>query len=118
MNLYEKESEFIPDNLIAGSEVSLLVEEITIEKGQNLKRGSVLGVVTETGLCKQVKSDATDGSNVAYAILADDTDATEENKKASVYICGYFNSTALLLPSGEEIKTYKTDLRKLGIYVK
>lgn len=118
MNLFEKESEYTPDNLIAGNEVPLLVENITIEKGQKLKRGTVLGVVKETELGKQVNSSASDGSEVVYAVLADDTDATEENKNASVYICGYFNSSALLVPSGEEIKTYKNELRKLGIYVK
>lgn len=118
MNLFEKESEYVADNLIAGSDVPLLVENITIAKGQNLKRGTVLGVITETGLGKQVSSSATDGSKAAYAVLADDTDATAEDTNASAYICGYFNSAALLVPSGEEIKTYKNDLRKLGIYVK
>mgnify|MGYP001044425699 CR=1 FL=1 len=122
MNLFEEKSEYIPDNLFAGNEVPVLIENVTIAKGQALKRGAVIGIITESGLGQMVKSSATDGSKVPYAVLSDDIDTTENGTNADtdaeVYISGYFNSSALIVTNGETIETYKNELRKLGIFIK
>jgi hypothetical protein len=57
-------------------------EEMTVASGQNLKRGTVVGVITTSGLIKQVAPAAADGTELAIGIIMDDVDAKAGNTKA------------------------------------
>ena len=57
-------------------------DTITIASGQVLPAGAVLGKVTASGLYAAYNNAATDGTEVAAAILYDAVDATAGNKRA------------------------------------
>lgn len=117
MGFYENLGQYTPDKLIAGTKVPRLLEGIIIESGQGeLKRGSLLGKVTETGKFKLVDEKATDGSEKPLIILADDIDATKEIKTIG-YISGEFNKQAIYVAEGTDINKFEIELRKLGIYL-
>lgn len=117
-NLYESLGTFTPDNLIAGNEITILTAGVTITSGQGvLKRGTVIGIVTETGKGKKVDKTAVDGSQVPYAILTDDVDTTTEIT-TTAYISGLFNINALIFGGTDTAVDYETELRKLGIFLK
>jgi hypothetical protein len=59
-------------------------EEVTVASGQNLKRGTVVGAVTTSGLIKQLAPAAEDGTEIAIGIMMDDVDAKSGNTKAVV----------------------------------
>ncbi|NLT94859.1 MAG: head decoration protein [Clostridia bacterium] len=111
---------YTPDNLIAGHEVPLLVKGITLAKNQGVvARGTVLGIVKDSGLAKPVDSTKTDGSEVPYCILTDtiDTDG-EEDVKATAYVSGLFNSKALIFGGDDTIEQHENKLRELGIFLR
>lgn len=109
---------YTPDNLIAGT-TQTVCDIVTIASGASLKRGAVLGKVTATGKYKLSASGASDGSQVATAILADDTNAASADvTNVAVYIKGEFASNALSFGVGHTADTVKDTLRDMGIYIK
>ena len=56
-------------------------EEVTVASGQNLKRGAVVGMVTTSGLIKQLAPAAEDGTEVTIGIMMDDVNASTGNTK-------------------------------------
>lgn len=117
-NLYQNLGTYIPDNLMAGNEVPVLTAGITLTSGQGvLKRGTVIGIVTETGKGMKVDKAAVDGSKVAYGILTDDVDATAE-VTTTVYISGLFNSKALIFGGASTVADHENELRQLGIFLR
>jgi len=122
-NLYSKMGEVQPDNLFADLTVPVLIKGITLAKGQGLlKRGTVLGIVTASGLAKVVDSSKTDGTEKANCILADDVDTGDGSASsdfpAQAYISGYFNRNALVFGGTDTADTHELYLRELGIYLK
>jgi hypothetical protein len=116
--LYSSLDTFVPDNLIAGNEVPLLVKAVTLKADQGvLKRGTVLGIITATGLAVPVNSTNTDGSQVADSILADDVDTTGGNVVAEAYVSGHFNRKALIFGGTDTAANHETRLRELGIFL-
>jgi hypothetical protein len=67
--------------------------------------------------CKLVNRDNTDGSQFAYAILADDVDATSAAAKAIAYLSGTFNERRVYIGGNETVENYRDELRVLGIYL-
>lgn len=109
---------FTPDNLIAG-ETQTVCDIVTIASGALLSRGAVLGKVTATGKYKLSASGASDGSQVATAILAEKTDATSADvTNVAVYIKGEFSSNALSFGVGHSLTSVKDTLKDNGIYIK
>jgi hypothetical protein len=105
------------DNLVAG-DFPMITEELTILSGNNLKRGTVLGKITASGKCVAVDSSKSDGSEVVFAVLSEDMDATLEDKQACAYLTGEFNKDALIFGGTDTIDTHKTALRNLSIFAK
>lgn len=118
-NLYQGLGKFTPDGLIAGTQVPVLVEGVTIASGQGLlRRGTVLGVVTSTGKSVAVNKAASDGSQNPRSILTDDIDATTEEVKTTAYISGEFNKNVLSFGGKtDKAADFELELRKLGIFL-
>lgn len=115
---YEVIGTMAPDNLIAGANVPVLVQGVTIAKSGVLKRGSVLGVVTASGKAVLANKSANDGSQVAKYILADDVDAAEADVVAQCYVSGLFNRKALIFAEGNTAADHEDSLRQYGIFLK
>lgn len=110
------EGTYSPDNLIAG-DAPLRAEDVTIENGQNLTRGAVLGKVTGSGEYKLSATAAGDGSETPVAILAKDTDASGGAVEAPVYIAGDFNERSLTLGTGHTLASVKAAFLGTPIFI-
>ncbi len=100
------------DNLFAGS-----AEVVTgsVIAGAELTRGTVVGLVTETGKAVAVDSTAVDGSKDPYGIIAEDVEA---DKPVAVYLTGEFNEDALTFGGADTADTHRRALRDIGIFLK
>lgn len=106
------------DNLIVTGTFPIVTDSLIISSGSNYKRGTVLGVITATGEAVAVDSTKTDGSQIPYAVLTQDTDATAVDVLAPVYLTGEFNGDALVFGGTDTKTTHKAALRKIGIFIK
>ncbi len=105
------------DNLFAGNVQPIVSDEGSILAGQNITRGSALGLVTATGKLKLVDSTSTDGSQTIYAIASEDINATNDTKTI-VYLTGEFNINALTFGGTDTYLKHKTVARTIGIFLK
>ena len=102
----------------------IVTDSEILEAGQNLKRGAVLGKVSETGKLKlsatknEDGTDVNDGSENVYAILLADADATAGDKRVGVIKAGEINAAALTFGKGHTAESTKEAFRTLGIYLK
>lgn len=106
------------DNLIAGDQVGLISQKITLLSGQNLVRGTVLGKVTASGKYVKSLSAAVDGSQVPDLILVENKDASAGDKETLAYEAGIFNERALTLGTAHTIASIREGLRVKGIHLK
>lgn len=102
------------DNLIYGPE-PLITRSVTPDAGIDFKRGTLLGRVTATGAVKPSDPAAEDGSEVPWAIAADDVNGTGTNRTV-VYLKGHFNSRAVAF-GDHEIADVEEGLREKGIFL-
>lgn len=95
----------------------------TIEKGQVLKAGSILGKKTDSKKCVLCSAKAADdkpiedGSEKPYAILQVDVDATAKDLTAPIYLAGAFLGLDLTLGNGHTIEAIEDELRLLQIFI-
>ncbi|MGF9907275.1 head decoration protein [Brevibacillus porteri] len=109
---------FTPDNLFAGQEIPALVKFVKLKGLQGVvKRGTVLGVITASGLAVPVDSSKTDGSQTANAILIEDIDTSAGDAAAEAYESGHFNRKALIFGGTDTADKHETKLRELGIFL-
>ena len=99
-------------------------EVMTVASGQNLEMGTVVGIKTATDEIKivSIADEETDGSDLAFGVLLEDTDATSAAKKALViardailasdYVVFPADSTA------DQKKKITKDLEKRGIVIR
>lgn len=86
---------FIPDQLIAG-DLKIVTDTVSIGGSAVYPRGTVLGMVTATGVWIPSVKTANDGSQVPSAILVDQCDTTAISPQtAGIYQMGEFNFNAL-----------------------
>ncbi|WP_121614784.1 head decoration protein [Virgibacillus halodenitrificans] len=104
--------EFNYDNLFAG-DFDIVTDTVTA--GADLTRGTVVGIVTTGGAAVPVDSAAADGSQNAYAVVADDAKTGEDT---TVYLTGEFNSNALTFGGTDTASDHKQALRALSIFLK
>lgn len=75
-------------------------------------------VAAGSGKCVLSLAAAVDGSQVPYAILADDTVAADgADIEAMVYVGGSFNSDNLTFGTGHTASSVRNGLRDLGIFI-
>lgn len=91
---------------------------VTIAGSQQLKAGSVLGVVTATGKYKLSATNASDGSEVPIAVLGEDLDTSSGDRVFPVIVEGYLNEDALVLGENHTPDTVRLALRKVGIHIR
>lgn len=113
---FNSEGSYVPDSLHAG-DFPIRTEKVTVITGQNLVRGALLGKITASGKVNLSLSAAGDGSNTPYAILAEDVDATAEDKEAVAYISGDFNADAITYGAAHTAASVKDGLRDKNIYL-
>jgi len=107
------------DNLIAGTTHPIDTKSVVLQGGQGVvKRGTVLGIITASGLAVPVDSTKSDGSEVADCILTDDVDTTDGDVVATAYSSGLFNRKALIFGGTDTVDKHETRLRELGIFLK
>lgn len=108
-----------PDNLHAGVEVPLLTKGVKLAAGQGvLLRGSVIGIVDESGLGKLCDKSATDGSAVANCVLVNDSDTASADVMAVCYQSGLFHRNALIFGGNSTADDHDEELRAVGIYLR
>jgi hypothetical protein len=122
-NLTSEIGTFEYDNLIAGNAVPLLAAEVTLAKNQGVvEKGTVLGVVSATGLAVPVDDTNADGSENPHSILTDDVDTGDGSATddfiTTAYVSGLFNSAALIFGGDDVVADHELELRKLGIFLK
>jgi len=106
------------DNLFAGASIPVETKSIRLKSGQGvLLRGTVVGIITASGLAVKVNSTATDGSESADCILTDDVDTTAEVVTTG-YVSGLFNRKALIFGGTDTADKHERTLRTLGILLK
>lgn len=105
------------DNLFAGS-AEVVTDAVTLKSGTSYTRGTVLGVVTASGLAVAVDSSLADGSQTPYAILAEDVDASAADAPGAIYLTGEFNENALAFGGTDTADTHRKKLREIGIFLK
>ncbi|MFY0545461.1 head decoration protein [Brevibacillus sp. H7] len=119
-NLYTQQADSVSyDNLFSMPSVDIQIKSVTLKSGQGvLKRGTVLGIITASGLAVKVDSGQTDGSQTSNCILTDDVDTTSGNVVATAYSAGTFNRSALIFGGTDTAAIHETRLRELGIFLK
>lgn len=105
------------DQLIVGT-FPVVMDKVTLLAGATYVRGSVLGIITASQKAKLVDKAQADGSQTAYAILAETVDATAADKVAPVYLSGEFNQDKLVFGGTDTAADHKAALRNLNIYLK
>lgn len=113
---FASEGSYTPDSLHAG-DFPIRTEKVTVITGQNLVRGALLGKITASGKVNLSLSAAVDGSQTPYAVLAEDIDATAEDKEAVAYISGDFNADAITYGAAHTAASVKDGLRDKNIYL-
>jgi hypothetical protein len=99
-------------------------ESVTVASGQNLKLGTVVGIVTATGAVKIVSVDPEeeDGSDVAVGIILEDIDATSGAKKAVIVTrIAIVLADGIIFPAGTtdaQKKKIAGDLKAVGILIR
>ncbi|WP_163538297.1 head decoration protein [Gracilibacillus sp. YIM 98692] len=109
---------FDRDNLFAGGVQPVVTDSVTVASGENLTRGTVLGIVSASGEAVAVDSAQTDGSEKPFAILSEDVDATDAATPGAIYLTGEFNEDALTFGGSDTADDHKTALREIGIFLK
>lgn len=111
-----KSSVFIPDQLIAG-QLQLVTETVTVTGGTYL-RGTVLGMITASGIYTLCVKSAADGSETPLAILVDDVDASSGDQLAGIYLMGEFNQNRVTIDTSWTADEMKAELRHQAIFLK
>lgn len=96
---------------------------VTVEAGQNLPLGCIVGRVTTTGKVKQLDPGAEDGSHLPVGILLDAVDATLIDREDALILArhGVVASKAVVWPveiSNVQQAAITSQLASLGILIR
>lgn len=110
------------DELIGGTAITPMTANVTIAKltaATELKRGTLLGVVTASGKYAIVDSTVSTGEQVASVVLARDVVVgTAGDVVATVYTRGLFNRSKLIVKQpADNVTKHEAELRGVGIYL-
>ena len=94
MSFNTRTSSLAQDNLFAGKYPDV-EEGGTLITGQNLTRGTVLGLITASGKLSIFDTANADGTEIPYGVLLESTDATAADEVCPVAVSGKFQIDAL-----------------------
>ena len=112
---FQDEGAYAPDQLVI--EGADGYKGVIAQGSGVLARGTVLGRVTASGHFTTATAAATDGSQTADVILADDVNATAADAEAMVYVRGKFDQSKLILGAGLTLAAVYSILRGKGIFI-
>lgn len=98
------------DELFGGVEVEVFTRNVTIASGQNVKRGTLLGITSG-------KYTIAAKGGKAVAVAAEDINAVSADTVGTAYITGYFNREKLIAASGDTVAAHEEELRDAGIFL-
>lgn len=108
---------FSPDQLIAGDKPTR-TKGIQVKTGQGvMKRGTVIGIITASGLAVKSLEASEDGSEAVNCILGEDIDATSGAVDTFAYIAGDFNQSQMTFGTGHTAALTREAFRELSIYL-
>ncbi len=119
---FRKIGEFKPRTIRLGN-FPIRRDSVTIEKGQKLLMGAVLGRITDSGKCVLCAMEdaegkpVNDGSEKALFILEVDVDATSEDKTAAVFRTCAALGLDLTVGKGHTINSVTEDLAERCIFI-
>jgi len=96
-----------------------VIKTVTVPK-DGLPAGTLLGVITATGVCIPSLLASTDGSEVANCILAEDVDNDTEGAvdvELTVFTSGSFIDLGVTFGEGQTINNTMDDLQKVSIEI-
>lgn len=108
---------FVPDQLVGG-DLKIVSRQRQIMGGAIFKRGTVLGLITASGIFTIATAAANDGSQTPVEILADDVDTTAGAVGGGTYVMGEFNERAVILGAGITLDAARAALELKNIYLK
>lgn len=108
---------YLPTQLSAG-DFPIVIDSGVVAAGQVLKRGAVLGQVTDSREYVLCKTAAQDGSKTPTAILEQDVDTTDGAKAAPIRLTGQVLGNQLTLGEGLTLSAAKTALRPLCLFIR
>jgi hypothetical protein len=119
-----EEGKYLSDLLKFEFDRNFCREVVTVAVGQNLKLGTIVGIVTTTGFAKIVSLDPEeeDGSDTAVGVILDDVDAVSKEKEAVIVMrIAIVAADAVVFPVGAtdaQKKKIIRDLNDSGILVR
>jgi len=102
------------DNLLA--EGPYVTQAETVVSGQNVVRGTVMGVITSSGKLSICDSNNSDGTENPWSVMAEDVDASGGDAVGITYQTGAFNQEALTFGSIDTIETHRAAMRQLNMH--
>lgn len=91
-------------------------DQVTIAKGQNLTLGTVVGSDTKDNLIKILNPTATDGTQTAIGVIANDVDAKAADTKAVIITrIALLADHAIVWPPGITGEQKTAAIKQLGI---
>jgi len=112
-----RSDEHTPDNLLLTGQISTVTDIITVAAEQDLQAGTVLGLNSDTREAYPVDNTQTNGTEMPYAVLAEDIATGDSTGTAAVYLFAELNASELIVGSGD-ISDYQYDMRKIGLIVR
>lgn len=102
---------FTPSQLFAGGSDVITKPDTLVSGAGVCVVGEVLGRITASGKLTKHNPGASDGSQIAVAVLAVPADATSADVSVSTYVAGEFNMDALTYHANTN-----TDALKLAVF--
>ena len=112
----EQIGEFQYRPILAG-DFPKVTEAVTLKAGAKYLLGSVLGK-DASGVCALVDSSKSNGTQVPYAVLAEDVDATAANAVGASWLTGEFERDRLIFGGTDTWQTHEKAARDVSIFFK
>lgn len=96
------------------------IETVTVGANSTIAKGTVMGKITASGKYIASLNAASDGSQIAVAVLAEDAvnaTGSSADVKVVMYKKGTFNSLGVTFGTGQTLANTKDDLHKVSIEI-
>lgn len=96
------------------------IETVTVGANSTIAKGTVMGKITASGKYIASLNAASDGSQIAVAVLAEDAvnaTGSSADVKVVMFKKGTFNSLGVTFGTGQTLANTKDDLHKVSIEI-